>query len=75
MSNATQLERVREETSQDLVRGLCGGCQQWGSDPVIKNGQCTVCDRTEAQITEAHGQVRLSLKQKQDIAIDRMKAW
>jgi hypothetical protein len=53
------------ETINTLVRWheairagtLCGGCQQWGCDPPMKNGKCSVCDRTEAEIIKAHGRV------------------
>jgi hypothetical protein len=34
---------------------LCGGCQQWGCNPLLANGRCTACDRTPAEIMRDHG--------------------
>ena len=36
---------------------LCGGCHQWGVNPVIENGKCRDCDRTVEQIKKQHGVV------------------
>jgi len=38
---------------------LCGACHQWGADPLLRDGACKTCDRTEAQIRDAHVVVRL----------------
>ena len=39
------------------ARSLCGACHQWGFNPPIKNGICTICDRTEDAIYQYHGLV------------------
>lgn len=33
----------------------CGGCHQWGCNPVLKDGVCNACKRTEEQIKKDHG--------------------
>ncbi len=39
----------------------CGACHQWGANPFLKNGACTVCKRTPEQIIEWHGALRLPI--------------
>lgn len=38
---------------------LCGGCHQWDRDPDMVDGVCRTCGRTEEQIREAHGVLKL----------------
>lgn len=33
---------------------LCGACQQWGCNPIIVDGKCETCGRTEQEIIAAH---------------------
>lgn len=50
-------------------KSLCGACQGWGYNPLIKNGKCTCCERTREQIIEDHGACELSAKELLEIRI------
>ena len=49
----------------------CGGCHQWGYDPIFIEGQCAICDRTPDEVKAEHGfvflkEVEKSIKQTKD---------
>jgi len=38
----------------------CGACHQWGYNPPLKDGKCTICDRTQEDIIKDHGFLKLT---------------
>lgn len=37
----------------------CGACHSWGNNPVVVDGKCAICDRTESEIKKDHGRFML----------------
>ena len=49
-----------------IVPSGCGACHQWGYNPPIEDGVCTVCERSISAIIKEHGFLNYPFEQQAD---------